>query len=1019
MLLSMVIDSLLSFHCTSDQLSPLSPASGISSVKELSCTPEFGKITMQEDESTTGGSSLTDFAAQIDNDSTSSNAELQQIRVIWDCDYIEKSGRRGSSEKWTCKWCGLDHKRWNASKALYHVLKLKGNYHVKNCKANIPKAYYQRYLTLLKDKSDLKTKLKRAASRIECNIDEHNSNAALSLESKRIRRSSTSHSASFNLKKHIASSAVSTSSLSSTGPNLLQAPLTGADNQSASSTSKLTMAIADLIHAEGLPFSLTEKPRFKNVLKLARCVTSSYKPPSRMAVNNELLTLNHEKYCQRNQEKLMLEAETYGLTFLGDGATIKKMPLVNILCSGKNSPVAVLEVVDCSDHMSVGGKKNAEFIANIFLPHIQRLDPNKTLTDCVFFDGASNVQKGGRILEAKYPRISVLHGVEHVVSLFFSDVARIPQVHLLIAKQKRRYNTFGSGAIHGAHAIFSTQAKIFNNGKQLGLCRASDTRMAGYFMAMHRDLRLRKALESTVASAAFATLTLKPFAHKAVDDVKSALHWRQMYYLLRVLFPSLCLLRLADSNRAGMDKVYYYTQKTRAAIERSIDVLDDIENFPRVTQRQINALGSLGNADDNSSGGEDYSADDTDDTSDEDEQNNNLATQPSVNSLSSQIMKCWEKREKSLHTDFAIVGWMLSVMPDIREDVRENENGEHRLAVERLLMKFFSNMPREMIDQKIDKFWTEYEKFKAKMEPYNRQHIWNSPDCKNNTHEWHKKYSLPFTSVLGYVACRVTSKILGIGACERAWGDVKRLKAGQRSKTSSEVIEKQSVIYTTACIEAARLKRQELGQDRQDTNENSILGWNDEDIMFDAKLQEWGVDVDELKRAPTIERQFRGWLEDWEKDLLKHNDPVSEARLLEKYKGLAFHDIDQNITYMVYEDNLEYRMYRGGGWCVIGVPPEYNGNNDEELYPYLINDNLIEMIMDTTQPENLNVKKVQQDTPAVVAEMPNTRINTRRQTVTATPVENSESNTDTDTNSSISNANRSPARQTRSRTQKK
>ena len=63
----------------------------------------FGEITMQEDESTTGGSLLIDLAAQIKNDSTSSNAELQQIRVIWDCDYIEKSGQRGSSEKWTCK----------------------------------------------------------------------------------------------------------------------------------------------------------------------------------------------------------------------------------------------------------------------------------------------------------------------------------------------------------------------------------------------------------------------------------------------------------------------------------------------------------------------------------------------------------------------------------------------------------------------------------------------------------------------------------------------------------------------------------------------------------------------------------------------------------------------------------------------------------------------------------------------------------------------------------------------------
>ena len=41
------------------------------------------------------------------------------------------------------------------------------------------------------------------------------------------------------------------------------------------------------------------------------------------------------------------------------------------------------------------------------------------------------------------------------------------------------------------------------------------------------------------------------------------------------------------------------------------------------------------------------------------------------------------------------------------------------------------------------------------------------------------KYSLPFTKVLGFVACRVTSKVLGIGAADRSWGDVKTIKFGK------------------------------------------------------------------------------------------------------------------------------------------------------------------------------------------------------------------------------------------------
>ena len=70
-----------------------------------------------------------------------------------------------------------------------------------------------------------------------------------------------------------------------------------------------------------------------------------------------------------------------------------------------------------------------------------------------------------------------------------------------------------------------------------------------------------------------------------------------------------------------------------------------------------------------------------------------------------------------------------------------------------------------------------------------------------------QKYSLPFTKVLGFVACRVTSKVLGIGAAESSWGDVKTIKSGKISAISSDVPEKQSIVYTSACIESAIIEQ--------------------------------------------------------------------------------------------------------------------------------------------------------------------------------------------------------------------
>ena len=42
------------------------------------------------------------------------------------------------------------------------------------------------------------------------------------------------------------------------------------------------------------------------------------------------------------------------------------------------------------------------------------------------FDGASNVQLAGELLKIRYPKIIVMRGVEHTVSLFFNDVFKTP-----------------------------------------------------------------------------------------------------------------------------------------------------------------------------------------------------------------------------------------------------------------------------------------------------------------------------------------------------------------------------------------------------------------------------------------------------------------------------------------------------------------------------------------------------------------------------------------------------------------
>ena len=59
----------------------------------------------------------------------------------------------------------------------------------------------------------------------------------------------------------------------------------------------------------------------------------------------------------------------------------------------------------------------------------------------------------------------------------------------------------------------------------------------------------------------------------------------------------------------------------------------------------------------------------------------------------------------------------------------------------------------------------------------------------------------------GFVASRVTSMVLGIDTAESSLGDVKTIKYGKISAISSDVSDKQSIVYTSSCIESARIEK--------------------------------------------------------------------------------------------------------------------------------------------------------------------------------------------------------------------
>ena len=127
----------------------------------------------------------------------------------------------------------------------------------------------------------------------------------------------------------------------------------------------------------------------------------------------------------------------------------------------------------------------------------------------------------------------------------------------MILKTCRLYYVFGSGANHGIYAQFMSQSSLANGGRKVGLLRGAGTRMALWFYAMIRALRLRQPLTATIHQQKFVDLNLNESAKAAVRDIKDDKFWKCIHILLRAVFPALRLLCYCDKNKPAMDKIFF------------------------------------------------------------------------------------------------------------------------------------------------------------------------------------------------------------------------------------------------------------------------------------------------------------------------------------------------------------------------------------------------------------------------------------------------------------------------------
>jgi len=153
---------------------------------------------------------------------------------------------------------------------------------------------------------------------------------------------------------------------------------------------------------------------------------------------------------------------------------------------------------------------------------------------------------------------------------------------------------------------------------------------------------------------------------------------------------------------------------------------------------------------------------------------------------------------------------------------------------------------------------------------FQKTYIWSNEDLQGGkTHLWHKKFSYPNTKWFGQFACRVTSKILGIGSAEQNWGEVKHLKTNKCSHLSSDHIKKQATIFGADCAACAKLEREWMKKGEGNSGDDSeYFFWDDEDFDIAISMDPM-VNGDKKQKSKCV---VKCWVEDWEHTALLPQD---------------------------------------------------------------------------------------------------------------------------------------------------
>ena len=331
----------------------------------------------------------------------------------------------------------------------------------------------------------------------------------------------------------------------SSGVSKSSSPLHSAFDRST--TLELHLKWTQAFVACGISFNVIRNHVFQDALLCTAKAGSKFTIPPYNKMRTEYLDKVKHTMEQGISRTVLDFIPIFGCTIALDGWTsYQKKPLINIMCICPRG-IVFLEAIDTSLK-----EKTSSYLAKLYERAIARVGGPKYVT-AICTDNASNFKNAGLMIEEKYPEMTWVPCAAHTLNLLLKDIGKMSFVQPTLIEANHIVKFIREHQF--TYALFRTKSD-----KCLQIFCA--TRFATSYYVLERLQLVRAALQETIADRRFQAWMLKHPNHvisasKCASSINSTSFWSKVQKILSITKPFVELLRIVDTDKFVMGKVYW------------------------------------------------------------------------------------------------------------------------------------------------------------------------------------------------------------------------------------------------------------------------------------------------------------------------------------------------------------------------------------------------------------------------------------------------------------------------------